>query len=154
MWEKKGEKIETERERELSWQRSKNGKATVNYHLHPQVWCIHNGEGDRTPATKSQLVITCRYFWSTVCRETSPVLFLFFILQKWESVREIPRGVLLDLSEIQLDIRPLQSLVGDHLRAAGCTIITFFVASVSQMENFVFPYEPLQLTITVRRKHC
>lgn len=23
-----------------------------------------NGEGDRTPATKSQLVITCRYFWN------------------------------------------------------------------------------------------
>lgn len=64
-----------ETQTELSWQRSKNGKATVNYHLHPQVWCMHNGGGDRTPARKAQLVITCRYFWSTVCQGTGPVSF-------------------------------------------------------------------------------
>ena len=27
---------------------------------------------------KPQLVITCRYFWSAVCRETGPVFFFFF----------------------------------------------------------------------------
>lgn len=74
---------------------------------------IHNGEGDRTPATKSQLVITCRYFWNPQRQETSPVLFLFIFLQPSvlkENVNVRGKHPAVTLSKILLDMWSLQDL--------------------------------------------
>ncbi len=136
-WENKGEKKETPRE--LSWQRSKNGKATVNYHLHPQVWCIHNGEGDRTPATKTSASYHLQVFLERRVPGDWPsfLLQIQYIRKMWKCEGNTKRPAALPVKDTAWHAVSA-GFAGDHLEVAGCTIIVFWVVTFYIQDVSVF----------------